>query len=334
MSDILISVVVPVFNAAPYLPSLADSFAAQAQDRFEVVFVDDGSTDGSGSILDAALSSGRFRAQVIHRENAGVSAARNAGMARSAGAYLAFVDADDAIAPNYISTLTMLAESGAELTILRHARVVEDRPRFDVPGGAIGEAPADALLNQFLFNPTRFGVYDFLIRRDLVLRARLAFPNGYPYYEDYDFTLRLFNAVQSAHFSDACVYCYRAAPGSAMSTFSEERLRCAELFSGHSSQYLKQRAAFYARFSKWFVARLFWSAMWQACVAMKYREAIAFFRSNRMRARMKMLLDYPDARVRLSAAAFVVAPPIAIRVMGILGGRRTLLAGKGARSCE
>lgn len=325
MSELLLSVVVPVRNAAPYLMSLADAFARQASDAFEVIFVDDGSTDESCALLEHIAASGAFRARMTRQEHGGASAARNAGMERAAGRYLAFVDADDMIAPDYVKTLLACAARGGDLYAFRHARVVRGEAAFDNLSGREREVPAEALLEAFLQNPTRFGVYDFLVRRALAEEAGLRFPAGYPYYEDYDFILRLMDAAEGAREVDRCVYCYRAAPGSAMSTYSDERLRCLELFGDERSQYLEHRRSFYARYRKWFVARLSWSVLWQAAVATDARAALVFAREAGMRARMRRLADYPDARVRWSALVYGLCPGLAIVLMKARGKGRTLL---------
>lgn len=325
MTEILLSVIVPVHNAAAYIPNLTAEFARQRSDALEVLFVDDGSSDESPALLArAALSGGNVR--VITLPHGGVSAARNAGMARAAGRYLAFADADDMIAPDYVQTLLNCAARGGDLYVLRHSRVVRAEAAFDNLSGQERAASSEALLEMLLRSPTRFGVYDFVIRRKLIEEAGLQFPCGYPYYEDYDFALRLFDAARDARMIERCVYCYRAVPGSAMSTYSAERLRCLELFDAAHSQYLKRHANFYPRFRKWFVARLSWSVLWQAAVAMDACAALSFARAAGMRGEMKKLRDYPDRRVKWSARAYALCPRLAIWMMKARGKGRTLLA--------
>lgn len=100
----MISVIVPVYNAEKYLTKCVDSILAQSFENFELILVDDGSKDGSGAICDkyAARDS---RVKVLHNENGGVSAARESGVAQSRGEYIAFIDADDYIAKDYLTVL-------------------------------------------------------------------------------------------------------------------------------------------------------------------------------------------------------------------------------------
>lgn len=113
----LISVVVPVYNAGPDLRKCLDSLAAQTYPAMEVILVDDGSTDGSGRVCrEYARRDGRFRYAALPA-NRGPSAARNAGAAQAAGAFISFVDADDWVEPDLLEKLhRSLTESGADIS--------------------------------------------------------------------------------------------------------------------------------------------------------------------------------------------------------------------------
>ena len=104
MRDILVSVIVPLYNVEAYLPACLDSLRAQTRRDFEAILVDDGSGDGSGAICDAyAAKDERFC--VLHQANAGVAAARNAGLDRARGSHISFVDSDDEVSPRFLETL-------------------------------------------------------------------------------------------------------------------------------------------------------------------------------------------------------------------------------------
>lgn len=112
----LVSVIVPVFNVLPYLREALDSVLSQTYSNLEILIVDDGSTDGSGDICDEYCKDPRV--QVIHQENQGLSAARNAGLDRMTGDIVAFLDSDDAYYPDMIRTLlAAMHRSGADIVI-------------------------------------------------------------------------------------------------------------------------------------------------------------------------------------------------------------------------
>jgi glycosyltransferase involved in cell wall biosynthesis len=111
----MISVLIPAYNVEKYLPECLDSVLAQTYRNFEIVIVNDGSADKTGAICDyyASVDS---RIIVVHQKNMGVSAARNACLDASCGEYVAFVDADDLIAPDYLDKLLMGMKSGADFS--------------------------------------------------------------------------------------------------------------------------------------------------------------------------------------------------------------------------
>ena len=100
----LISIIVPVYNVESYLRRCLDSIQSQTFSDFEVILVDDGSTDNSGNICDAYVRTDH-RFTVIHQSNTGVSAARNTGLNVARGKYINFVDADDEVLPNCLELL-------------------------------------------------------------------------------------------------------------------------------------------------------------------------------------------------------------------------------------
>lgn len=123
-----ISVIVPVYNVEAYLSRCINSILAQTYGDFELILVDDGSTDNSGKICDDfALSDPKI--QVIHKENGGQSSARNVGLDVCTGKYIAFVDSDDFIAPNMLENLRMLVEKeNADIAECSMTRVFDSAP--------------------------------------------------------------------------------------------------------------------------------------------------------------------------------------------------------------
>ena len=113
MNEPKISVIVPIYNAIKYLGKALDSLLAISEPSIEIILVDDGSTDGSGELCDSVSDA---RVRVIHKENGGVSSARNAGIESARGEWLSFVDADDSVEPGMYSSLLARTEAtGAEI---------------------------------------------------------------------------------------------------------------------------------------------------------------------------------------------------------------------------
>jgi glycosyltransferase involved in cell wall biosynthesis len=112
MSEPLFSIVMPVYNVAPYLPACLDSLITLNPRPDEIIVVDDGSTDDCPQIL-ASYAERLPEMRVIRQENGGLSAARNTGLAAARGKYLAFVDSDDRVAPDAYADALRVAECDA-----------------------------------------------------------------------------------------------------------------------------------------------------------------------------------------------------------------------------
>lgn len=123
----LVSIVVPVYKVEEYLPRCLDSILAQEYRELEIIVVNDGSPDGCGDIM-RTYAARDPRLRLVFQPNGGLSAARNAGMALATGEFLAFVDSDDYIAPDYVSRMVRLA-------LRRDADVVVCNFTFELASG-------------------------------------------------------------------------------------------------------------------------------------------------------------------------------------------------------
>ena len=121
-----ISIIVPVYKAEKYLNRCIDSLLAQTYTDFELILVDDGSPDNCGKICDDYAEKDS-RVKVIHKENAGVSAARNSGIDVSSGKYIMFCDSDDTVEPDYLELMYTAAETdGTDIGVCGFRIILDD----------------------------------------------------------------------------------------------------------------------------------------------------------------------------------------------------------------
>lgn len=126
----MISIIVPIYNVAAYLPACIESMLQQTIKDLQIILVDDGSTDRSGTICDEYAAKDA-RIEVVHQTNTGVSAARNAGLKIAKGEYITFVDGDDYIHPQTLEVLlTSLASTSHSFTMILPEYVTEKRSNF------------------------------------------------------------------------------------------------------------------------------------------------------------------------------------------------------------
>ena len=215
-----ISVIVPVFNVAGYLPQCVDSILSQDYGNLEVILIDDGSTDGSGEICDryVALDS---RVRVIHQKNGGAAAAKNAGLRLATGEYLAFADSDDYLEPDaYGFLMKALLETGADAVQGSFREVYRNRAEEQRISEEILEG-----YDYLLRFPKDFScalLWNKLYRRALF--DGVFFEEGHKIDDEY-FTYQGFLQPRKVVRADRIVYNYRKRASSVMSSpESAERL--------------------------------------------------------------------------------------------------------------
>ena len=121
-----ISVIVPIYKVEKYLARCVDSLLAQTWRDIEIILVDDGSPDNSGAICDEFAKKDP-RVKVIHKENGGLSSARNSGLSAASGDYIGFVDSDDYVLPQMYEKLYLsLTENNADISICNYSYVSEE----------------------------------------------------------------------------------------------------------------------------------------------------------------------------------------------------------------
>lgn len=239
MEQPLISIIVPVYNAEPYLDNCLDSIAAQTWENLEVWLVDDGSTDASPALCDArAAADPRFH--VLHQANAGVSAARNAALERATGRYLQFVDGDDYLPSTATERLVRTAgATGADLVIGRFWRVAGTRKALQGHIRRDGVFTRREFAEEMLKAPANFyyGVlWNKLYRRDLIRMAQIRFENVV-FAEDQLFNTRYLQAAQRFAAIDEAVYCYIQNPQSVCHT----QVRVADMLRHRDRMYRAYR---------------------------------------------------------------------------------------------
>lgn len=140
VSQDLVSIIIPVYNSAKYLPYCLDSICRQTYRHLQIILVDDGSTDGSSGICER-YAARDHRIQVIHQENKGISMAQNAGLDASKGAYLAFADNDDVLDRRNIELLLYaLKSTDADMSKARWRQFGPSQIHFIANEAAYGAA--------------------------------------------------------------------------------------------------------------------------------------------------------------------------------------------------
>lgn len=230
MSNIFVSIIIPVYNVERYLRECLDSIAQLKAFSWDAILVDDGSTDSSGSICDEyAKQNSRFR--VIHQKNAGVSAARNAGLDAAKGEWIWFVDSDDSINPDFeISNPEVLNDADYVLFDMRKFHDGEELNSLEHQKGKVKFA--DLSKNDFLCKFQCNHHQRLFYKKTWVMidhHQRLAFSQGIRVGEDLEFQYKYLTRCQRPIRLDAVLYNYRLREGSATQDASYRRKNVEDL---------------------------------------------------------------------------------------------------------
>lgn len=209
----LISIIVPVYNVEKYLEKCVHSIVKQSYENLEIILVDDGSTDACGALCDQ-LALQDHRIQVIHKPNGGLSDARNAGLDRMTGKYVTFIDSDDWVSKDYVTSLyNLLVTKNCQIAIGKYIETDGTEAHFPVEKKTVikwfnNRDAVKMLLYQKEFTTSACGkLYDIGLWKDI------RFPVG-KLYEDVITIYNIFAKAESAAVSNHIIYYYLRRSGS------------------------------------------------------------------------------------------------------------------------
>ena len=190
----LVSVVVPIYNAKKYLQKCIDSILNQSYKNLEIILVDDGSTDGSGRIVDEYAKKDR-RIKIVHQKNSGQSCARNVGIGISRGEYIGFVDADDEIREDFYEKIMAKMAEGFELVATGvDYRRLDSGWQKNVYTNPVRVQKKNETLEEYaaylmILDGRMYGCINKLFRTEIILRKKLHFDERINFAEDTKFVL-------------------------------------------------------------------------------------------------------------------------------------------------
>ncbi len=208
-----ISVVIPVYNVKPYLERCVSSVLGQTYKDVEIILVDDGSTDGSGELCDE-LASRYSLVTSVHQDNQGISGARNTGLLRAVGEYVAFLDSDDAwLLSDGLERLMLHTQpSPADVVIFKMVHINQDGQKsfiqdYDVEH--ITALSSVTVMFDYLVRTQQFNMSacPIIIRRNLLVENKIFFPLGI-ISEDVFWSLHLWQYIQSVVILNLDLYGY------------------------------------------------------------------------------------------------------------------------------
>ena len=201
----LVSVIVPVFNVEKYIGRCLDSILAQTYDNFEVIVVDDGSTDSSGDICDKYKGIDS-RMRVFHKTNSGLSGARNYGIDRARGRYITFIDSDDYVEKDYIDVLVSDLElNNCDISMVKHFVRYPKKVLNESTGNKELLTSRRCLEKMLYDDDVDVSAWGKLYKRKLFEKVR--YPEGL-LFEDSAVTFKLFDDAKYCYLNSIPLYNY------------------------------------------------------------------------------------------------------------------------------
>lgn len=226
----LFSIIIPVYNVENYLHRCIESILSQPFTDYEVIMVDDGSPDCSGALCDEAAAKDN-RIKVIHKENGGVSTARNAGLDRAQGDYLLFVDADDELAPSTLQSFATTIGKWANADVIQGQPVTIGGDKGFIVPRSINEYNNDHdALTCFLLHTVPWGIWSKAFRRSVIEQNHIRFIPGIIMGEDQLFMYHFQFHANSYAICPSDVYLYHLDnETSVMHSVDKTRSYCSEI---------------------------------------------------------------------------------------------------------
>ena len=207
------SVIIPVYNVEKYIDRCLKSIISHNYDDLEIIVIDNGSTDSSGSICDTYASE-YSNISAYHIENHGVGSARNFGLAKAQGEFICFVDADDYLVGNLFSDMENQLDSGLDLLVFSYYNSLEKNLSETTRSAKILPIEGKKDRNQFIalftelfLSDMMYTVWNKIYRREFLEEHRIMFEQ-YELGEDVRFNLNVFECVHTISFSKTCYYVY------------------------------------------------------------------------------------------------------------------------------
>lgn len=206
-----VSIIVPVYNVEKYLQRCIESILTQTETDFELLLIDDGSKDKSGLICDEYAQKDE-RVNVIHKENGGVSSARNLGIEKANGEWICFIDADDYVRQDFLSDIQQYLFNDVDIV---HWGFCYDNCGMIVEKPIVNKTNImnmEEVCKKDLFHGY---VWSYLFKRDIIEKNRIKFHTDLKYAEDWLFILTYYTKAHKMAALSSCFYTQVFRPDSA-----------------------------------------------------------------------------------------------------------------------
>lgn len=307
----MISIIVPIYNAEKYLSESLRSLQNQSYSDFEVVCVNDGSIDRSAKICKE-FSDVDHRFIYCEQLNGGVSKARNKGLEISSGELICFLDADDTLPEYTLELFTRFAKS--------HDTVVG----YTIRGGGhlkplnkeiVTHEGIEYILNDYLFNNTRYQFCSFLYRKDIIDKTGLRFSDDLKYGEDEEFAWKYLSHCNSSITLETDLYNYRDNLESASHKISYSRNQVIDTMVRVYDYYKLHNHFFSSKIKRYGIPKAKLSILKQFAENQRLDLYNKLSSSSTYNISVLPLLLFPNFKIKLAAMAYSISPKMFYKLL-------------------
>ena len=314
-----VSIIMPCYNCQDLLEETLQSLEDQTCQNFEVICINDGSTDRTAEVLKAWKEKGTLDITVIDKKNAGVSAARNDGIRAAKGEYVIFLDSDDAYHEAYIEKmLEALESSGADVAYCRVDRKYDTVMNISAAEISCKPQSQTEAMENLLYRMGEFSFCCYVYRAELLQKQDLSFDCNTKFGEDREFNWKYLCHCSSACFVDAPLYWYRVNHQSA--TRAKASWRKTDLLHAvkRIEKYLQEHNCQYsAEFNSYMYARAMWAVAKTFAVS---KDAELFERLRKefdVKSCMKVTKKDRSKLVAIASWAYLIHPKLFYTLIGL-----------------
>lgn len=257
----MVSVIVPCYNAAKTLPATVLSLHEQTFQDFEVILIDDGSTDETAEMVQKIRETTSLPVVSVRQENAGVSAARNRGIESAGGKYICFLDADDIYHRHFLERTVHVCEALQADTVLTYQDRDLERLRKDT--GADSSVPEvldrDAFMEHFMYNKENIHFGGLIYKKEIIDSEEIRFTVGAKYGEDLEFAWKYMTHCGNGVILKEKMYGYYCNPTSAVNTVCWEYTNLVDAMLRVENYMKAKNCTFTEEFSGYFLPRTVWT---------------------------------------------------------------------------
>lgn len=305
-----ISVVVPVYNTSKYIGNFVKSVINQTYKDFELILVNDGSTDDSVIIAENILKESSIEYRIINKENGGQSTARNRGIEEARGKWIVLLDSDDAIQKDYLEIMYSNVENNkadvgiCDINSVVDERIFEESKRTNEVEIKSGKE----FFKDFILHKISIGPYSLIINKNIIQKYNLKFNEKSRYSEEFIFiTELLYNVEKVVHIKEKLYnYCLRA--GSVSTGAKVDKiLNGYRQIEEYSKRYQKNEDCYQVIYNKYALPRWVLATARFSASSLEYDDYKNLMKKLNAKNMIIKLLTFPSLKIKLASMLFIMS---------------------------